>query len=119
MVWGPTEMNQRILSELCQEAVSGALAYASHYALREGNRPTPRKADITFILCADAPEVLEENTERDTFLVWGTVADGRIAHILIKYHPVYRVVTAYFPAETEPYKWADDEYRIRIRRVEQ
>lgn len=112
-------MNQHIIAELCREAVAGALDYAAHYALRVENRPTPRKGDLTFILCADAPEVIEENAERDTILVWGRAADGRIGHILIKYHPAYRVVTAYFPAETEPYKWSDDEYRIRSRRGEQ
>lgn len=112
-------MNQHIIVELCRETINGTLAYASHYDLRAESRPTPGKSDITFILCADAPEVIEENGERDTLLVWGTVADGRIGHILIKYQPAYQVVTAYFPAETEPYKWADDEYRVRSRMGEQ
>ena len=65
------------------------------------------------MLCDDAPQVIDDYTAENTLLIWGTVGDGRIGHVLCGYYPQYRVITAYFPGETEPYKWVDSEYRVR------
>ena len=78
----------------------------------------PTAPDVAYLLCDDAPEIIEEEPERNSLLIWGTLADGRVAHILCSYHPGYQVITGYFPGETEPYKWADSEYRVRRGAIE-
>lgn len=65
------------------------------------------------MLCEDAAQVIDDDPERDRLLIWGTVSDGRIGHVLCGYYPAYRVITAYYPGETEPFKWVDREYRVR------
>jgi hypothetical protein len=68
------------------------------------------------MLCDDAPEVIEDYPDDKPFsscLIWGTTTDGRIGHVLFTYPPDCWVITAYFPAETEPHKWTDSNYRIR------
>lgn len=111
-------MNQRLIEELCAAADADTLIYSPHYQRRARRRPCPQERDIVYILCDDAPKVIEERTEDSVCLIWGVTADGRVGHILSEYYPAYRVATAYFPSETEPYKWADSEYRIRRRAVE-
>ena len=111
-------MNQHILEELCQAATGDTLTYTPHYLTQANERPTPSKPDVVFMLCRDAPEVIEDTPERDTLLIWGTSNDGRIGHVLCSYYPVYQVITAYFPGETEPHKWESSDYRIRRRVVE-
>lgn len=111
-------MKQRLIEELCAAADTDTLIYSPHYRQRARRRPSPQERDIIYILCADAPEIIEERTEDSVCLIWGTATDGRISHVLCEYYPGYRVVTAYFPSETEPYKWEDSEYRIRSRAVE-
>ena len=109
-------MREYLIEALGWAASHGQLEPSLHYDFQETERPTPDDADIAFMLCADAPEVIELNPEAEpnsSCLVWGKTADGRIGHILCGYYPEYLIITAYFPAETEPYKWADDCYRIR------
>ena len=106
-------MNQQIITELCVEAKEDTLYYSDHYRQQTRRRPTPSRTDIVHILCDDAPEVIDNDTRGNTLLIWGTAADGRIGHVLCGYYPEYRVITAYFPGETEPYKWVDSNYRVR------
>lgn len=106
-------MNQHIIEELCQEAAAETLVYNLHYQRQARQRPTPSIPEITHMFCQDEPQVIEDQRDRDTLLIWGTVPDGRIGHVLCSYYPDYRVITAYFPGETEPHKWADSEYRTR------
>ena len=106
-------MNQQIIAELCAEAAEGILDYRPHYEIKLMQRSTPSKSQVAFMLCEDAPEVIDERPEEDVLIIWGTTQDGRIGHVVFKYYPVYEVLTAYFPGETEPYKWEDDTYRTR------
>ena len=106
-------MNHQIIAELCIEAAAETLVYSDHYKHQMERRSTPSRADITHMLCEDAPQIIDEETERDRLLIWGTAADGRIGHVLCSYCPEYRVITAYFPGDTEPYKWVDTDYRVR------
>ena len=106
-------MNQQIIAELCAEAAEGILDYRPHYEIKLMQRSTPSKRQVAFMLCEDAPEVIDERPEEDVLIIWGTTQDGRIGHVVCKYYPVYEVLTAYFPGETEPYKWEDDTYRTR------
>ena len=114
-------MYERRITELCEAADNGTLKPRPHYARRLESRPTPTENDIRFILCDDAPEIIEDypdDTPYSSCLIWGTTSDGHVGHVLCSYSREYWIITAYFPAETEPYKWADDDYRIRRRPVE-
>jgi hypothetical protein len=111
-------MYEERIAELCRAASNGIMRPRSHYKRRLKSRPSPNEQDILFILCDDNPEVIEDNpfdSPSSCCLVWGTTADGRIGHVLCGYYPEYTIITAYFPAETEPYKWEDEEYRVRRR----
>ncbi len=46
-------------------------------------------------------------------MVGMTDAKGRIGHVVCANPPNSLVITAYFPAETEPEKWSDN-YRRRV-----
>ena len=109
-------MREYLIEALCWAVTNGELKPSEHYDFREATRPSPDDADIEFMLCDDAPEVLEVDPEaapNSSCLIWGKTANGRIGHVLCGYYPRYLIITAYFPAETEPYKWIDDEYSIR------
>lgn len=106
------------IGELCFDVASGSMRYSRHYYRRlQQRRPTPNREDIRFLLCEDDPEVIEDcpNDYRGPrCLVWGTTnINGRVGHVVCGYPPDSQVITAYFPAETEPEKW-DDNYRIRV-----
>ena len=105
------------LSHLCLSVTSGSLRYSHHYTQQFLLRPTPNRDEIRFLLCYDAPEIIEDYPQRPMggrCLIWGTTdSDGRIGHVVCANPPDSTVITAYFPAETEPNKWQDN-YRRRI-----
>ena len=104
------------ISWLCHAVVSGLMVYSQHYAHQVMCRPTPRKNDIEFILCHDSPKVIEEyprDPRGSCSLIWGMVeSDGQVGHIVCSDPPNPRIITAYFPRETQPWAWTDN-YRIR------
>ncbi len=110
-------MQDNRIEELCRAAADGTLDYTDHYDERVNERPTPDKPEVRFMLCDDDPLVIE--TRGRLFLVWGRTAEGRIGHLLCSVLPVCRVMTAYFPGETQPEKWADADYRIRLTTARQ
>lgn len=101
---------------LCLDATSGSMRYSRHYTRQLLDRPTPSRSEIRFLLCEDAPQIIEDYPQDSLgscCLIWGqTNLNGRIGHVVCGNPPDSRVITAYFPAETEPEKWEDD-YRIR------
>lgn len=109
-------MYQSFITELCRAAREGAIAPTYHYKAQFRVRPTPSEQEILFMLCDDAPEVIEDfphDSKGSYCLLRGINADGRIGHVACGYSRGYNIITAYFPAETEPEKWRDDDYRIR------
>ena len=106
------------IADLCLSATSGTLRYSQHYTQNFLSHATPSRDEIRFLLCDDAPEVIEDYPQRpkgSRCLIWGTTdGDSRIGHVVCANPPDSTVVTAYFPAETEPDKW-EDNYRRRIR----
>ena len=111
------DTSENRLSELCLFATSGLLRYSHHYTQQILSRPTPNRDEVQFLLCYDAPEVIEDYLKpspRSSCLIWGTTDNnGRIAHVVCVNPPEPLIITAYFPAETEPNKWQDN-YRRRI-----
>ena len=108
-------MDASRLGTLCAAAVSGELLYTDHSRMRLRHRPTPSAYAIRLLLCDDAPEIIEDypNDPRgSSCLVWGIIGDGRVAHVVCRNLPDSRVITAYFPSETEPENWRDN-YRER------
>ena len=99
------------LRTLARAAMSGTLFYTRHYDQQRHKRPTPTRSDITFMLCDDAPMIIDENPdhhEGPTYLVWATRADGRIGHIVCPDDSSNTIITAYFPGCTNPEKWDAD-----------
>ena len=101
---------------LCSAAADDSLIYSNHYIQQQLKRPTPSKAHIKFMLCRDSPEVIEDypNEGRGSCcLIWG-IADhnGRIGHVVCANPPEPKVITAYFPEETESSKW-ENNFRTR------
>jgi hypothetical protein len=114
-------MYQSRIAKLCAAAASGSLISIPHYTQRLTTRATPNQEDIRFLLCEDAPEVIEDYPEDErgaTCLIRGETDSGRVGHVVCSYPPDNRVITAYFPAETQPWKW-DSGYRIRICKIMQ
>ena len=109
-------MNDNLLVSLSLEAFSDSLEYSNHYNQQLLARPTPSKAEIRFLLWEDRPEILEDypqDPRGGCCLIWGTTDDnGRVGHIVCAYPPVSRVITAYFPDETESEEW-ECNYRRR------
>ena len=104
---------------LSLEAFSGSLDYTHHYNRQVLSRPTPTREQIRFLLYEDSPEIIEdypEDPRGPSCLVWG-IADnnGRVGHLVCANPPNSKVITAYFPDETEPDIW-ESNYRRRIRR---
>lgn len=104
------------LTNLCIAITSGAMQFTDHYAKQLMSRPTPNKNEIKYITCDDTPEIIENEPDGKAgrkYTVWG-MADwsGRIGHVICTSPPNPRVITAYYPEETQPYKWTDD-YRRR------
>ena len=110
-------MYERRIAGLCLDATLGLLGYTRHYTRRLRQRPTPSREEIIFLLCEDSPQVIEDYPQDamgSSCLIWGTTdRNGRIGHVVCANPPVSQVITAYFPAETDPEKW-DDNYRRRI-----
>lgn len=109
-------MDNDIVAKLYAAASANTLAFTNHYYSRESKRPTPSESEVRFILCDDAPEIIEhypEGRRGPSCLIWGTTHSNEIGHIVCAYEPTPRVVTGYFPARTEPEKWTDD-FRNRI-----
>lgn len=105
-----------IIAKLYAAASANTLAFTDHYRYQSEHRPTPNPSEVRFILCDDAPEIIEHypNDRRGPCcLIWGTTNSNEIGHIVCAYEPAPRVVTGYFPARTEPEKWTDD-FRNRI-----
>ena len=104
------------IPRLCNATASGLMVYSQHYTQQVMFRPTPRKNDIEFILCHDSPEVIEDyprDSRGSCSLIWGMVeGDGRVGHIVCSDPPNSRIITAYFPGETQPQAWTDN-YRRR------
>ena len=115
-------MYQSRIAKLCAAAASGSLIGMRHYTQKlMTRRATPNQEDIRFLLCEDAPEVIEdypEDSRGALCLIRGETDSGRVGHVVCSCPPDYRVITAYFPAETQPLKW-DSGYRIRIYRIMQ
>lgn len=108
-----------LITDLCQEAKSGALRYSSHYADQMFLRPTPPRSQIRHMLCEDSPVVIEDypdDIKGSSCLVWGIMEDGRIGHVQLRHPPNSLVVTAYIPAETRPDKWEDNFQQRRMTR---
>jgi hypothetical protein len=109
---------QSVTAVLCTEAEWGLLRYSDHYAEQLLRRPTPTRDEIRYILCEDDPQVIETDPANPpwsrTYLIWGVIYDGRAGHLLCTAPPNPKVVTAYWPAETEPDNW-EDNYRRRAR----
>lgn len=101
-----------IIAKLYAAASANTLEFTNHYYSKVRKRPTPSEAEIRFILCDDAPEIIEHYPD-DSCLIWGTTQSNQIGHIVCAYDPPLRVVTSYFPSETHPWKWTGD-FRIRI-----
>ena len=110
-------MYERRIAGLCLDATSGLLEFSDHYYQRLFSRPTPSRGQIRFLLCEDDAQVIEDYTEDNRgpcCLIRGTTDfDGRIGHVVCANLSKSKVITAYFPAETEPDKWEDD-YRRRV-----
>ena len=67
------------------------------------------------MLCNDDPMIIEENpyhSEGPTCLIWAKTLDGRIGHLVCPYEPINTIISAYFPADTNPEKW-DADYIVR------
>ena len=103
------------IADLCVEAEQGTLFYTTHVAEQSIKRDQPRRDDITTILCYDTAKVIEpypNGPRGKCCLIWGTVAGGRIGHIVCSYPPNSLVITTYWP-DLDPEKWEDLEYTIR------
>ena len=108
-------MYESRIAALCAAAASGSLDRSLHYDQRQWVRPTPDGTEILFILCDDEPQIIEDyptDPRGSCCLIWGTTSSGRIGHLVCGYSPGYRVITAYFPADTQPDRW-EDNYRRR------
>ena len=105
------------IASLCFESISGSLRYSRHYTDQFLARPTPSEMEIRFLLCDDDPQVIEDYPQHprgSSCLVWGvTNHSDRIGHVQCSNPPDALVITAYFPAETEPAKWTDN-FRKRV-----
>ena len=106
------------IKALCPAAADDSMTYSDHYIRQRLLRPTPSKAHIVFMLCLDSPKIIENypEDERGGCCLIRGVADhgGRIGHVLCAYPPNSKVITAYFPRETEPNMW-DNNYQARQR----
>jgi hypothetical protein len=104
------------IAVLSLDAFSDLLRYSQHYTQQLLSRPTPSQAEIRFLLWDDHPQVIEDyprDPRGGSCLIWGTTDScGRVGHVICANPPDSRVITAYFPAETEPDKW-EDNYRRR------
>ena len=111
-------MNDSRLTALSAAAFSDVLAYSAHYNLRLSSRPTPNKTEILFLLAEDSPEIIEnypQDPRGPSCLIWGlTDNNGRVGHLVCSNPPNSGIITAYFPADTEPDLW-ENNYRRRIR----
>lgn len=110
-------MQEALLAVLCVEARQGGIRASEHYLQRILGREMPGPDDISYVLCEDQPEVIEENrpvheATRPSSLIWGIMENGRIGHIKCSHPPYPVLITAYWP-DTEPDEWADDTYRRR------
>ena len=105
------------IDQLCHDIRTGSMNYSRHYTRRLGQRPTPTRDEIEFLICEDKPQVIEDypNDPRGNSCLIAGITDqiGRIGHIVCANPPISLIITAYFPAETEPENWGDD-YRRRI-----
>ena len=115
-------MNESRVSALSAAAYSDSLYYSAHYNLQLISRPTPSKNEILFLLCQDAPEIIEDypqDLRGPSCLIWGLTDDtGRVGHLVCSNPPNPGIITAYYPSETEPNQW-ECNYRRRIRRQPQ
>ena len=109
-------MNEDLIVSLSLDAISDSLGYSDHYNQRLLSRPTPSKAEIRFLLWEDNPEIIEDypqDPRGGSCLIWGTTDNsGRVAHIVCAYPPVSRIITAYFPGDSESEEW-ECNYRKR------
>jgi hypothetical protein len=108
-------MYEALLVILCQEAREDSLKYSEHHSLRLFQRRVPDKKEIEYLLCDDEPEVIESGKDERgrNHLIWGIMADGRVAHVLCSRPPSAKVITAYWP-DMEPEEWSEN-YKRRIR----
>jgi hypothetical protein len=106
------------IAGLCLDTISGSMRFSQHYIQQLMSRPTPNQRHIQFLLCEDNPQVIEDyprDPRGSCCLIWGaTDNNGRIGHVVCANPPDSQVITAYFPAETDPNKW-EDNYRRRTK----
>ena len=103
------------IAVLCVEAQRGNLLYRQHVGQQSLQRDQPDRSDIIKILCYDAARVIEPypNDKRgQSCLIWGTIDNARIGHIVCGYPPNLWVITTYWP-DLQPQKWEDEEYTVR------
>ena len=112
-------MAENRIAAISLAALNGSLDYSRHYNQQFLSRPTPNRDEIRFLLIEDAPEIIEDyplDPRGPSCLIWGmTDYEGRIGHLICANPPNTRIVTAYFPGETEPEEW-ECNYRRRVRR---
>ena len=106
---------------ICEQLESDTDVYSTHHGIQQLARPTPTRAEIRYMMCDDDPQVIERwagdpndvRGDKASFLVGGIMTDGRIGHTLCMWPPDSFVITAWWPAETQPEKWVDAEFKIR------
>ena len=96
--------------------LAGTVLFTKHALMNilfEADRPT--EDDIAAAVCEPVAEVQEDYPDDTPFpscLVWSVVA-VRYIHVVSTYPPnPVHIITAYWP-DTESWKWADNEYRVR------
>ena len=105
------------IAVLCVEAQQGRLLYRQHVGEQRLQRSQPDRDAITYILCDDDAQIIEPypgDFPSRSCLIWGRIESGRVGHVVCNYPPGRWVITTYWP-ELEPWKWQDQEYKIRIR----
>ena len=108
--WGTSATD--VIQALADAVRADEMLYSIHYRKRlDEGRPMPTESEIAYMLCDDDPMVICQNLlhpEGPTTTVWGTVQNGEIGHVICADPPINKVVTAYFPARTQPEKWDPD-----------
>ena len=105
-------MNEQWIARIWDSIQTRTLKYSGHFAEQLFTRSQPERDDVRYIVCDDAPRIIEHYearphplTGRGSCLILGIV-NGRAAHVNCSYPPDPVVITTYWP-DTEPDEWAD------------